>query len=258
MKGNKKPVTSIPKKIHYFWFGNNPKPKIIEKCISSWKQYCPNYEIIEWNESNFDLSLCDYLKEAFEAKKWAFVTDYARIWVIQKYGGIYLDTDVELISNLDKFLNDETFFSTENNEAIATGLGFGSVPNNPLLERILKEYNKIHFKLPDGSYDTTPCPIRQTKIIKDYLGDFTLTDSPLHIKHTWIYPSDYFCPLDYSTHKLRKTKNTVAIHWYAGSWVSPKQRLAHALDVPIARTARFLKKHLPKESFDKLCRLFRK
>lgn len=109
MKGNKKPVTSIPKKIHFFWFGNNTKPKIVEKCISSWKQYCPNYEIIEWNESNFDLSLCDYLKEAFEAKKWAFVTDYARIWVIQKYGGIYLDTDVELISNLDKFLNDETF-----------------------------------------------------------------------------------------------------------------------------------------------------
>ena len=258
MNKDKNTTIQIPKKIHYFWFGNKQKPKIVEKCIMSWKKNCPDYEIIEWNESNFNTSICDYVKEAYEAGRWAFVSDYARIWVIQKYGGIYLDTDVELLSSLDKFLSNKTFFATESNKAIGTGVGFGSTPNNPILSLILKEYNKLHFKLNDGNYDTTPCPIRQTKIIKDYLGDFDINNSPVHIGHTWIYPSEFFCPLDYSTHKLSKTKNTVAIHWYAGSWVSPKQRLAHIINIPVARTARFLKKHLSKEDFNKLRRLFKK
>ena len=105
----------IPKVIHYCWFGNNPKPKMVKKCINSWKKYCSDYEIIEWNENNFDVNYCDYVKEAYEAKKWAFVSDFARLWIIYNCGGIYLDTDVEIIRNLDELLNDKAFFGFEDN-----------------------------------------------------------------------------------------------------------------------------------------------
>ena len=109
MKENAK----IPKVIHYFWFGNNPKPKIVKKCIASWKKVCPDYEIKEWNESNFDVNICDYTREAYEAKMWGFVSDYARLWVIYRYGGFYLDTDVELIRSLDTLRQNKTFFASD-------------------------------------------------------------------------------------------------------------------------------------------------
>ncbi|MBP3463612.1 MAG: hypothetical protein J6K45_03935 [Clostridia bacterium] len=113
---------SIPKKIHYCWFGNGDKPELVEKCIKSWKKYCPDYEIIEWNESNYDVTMCDYSKEAYENKKWAFVTDYARLWIIYNHGGIYLDTDVEIIKNIDFILETDSFLASEDNVHINTGV----------------------------------------------------------------------------------------------------------------------------------------
>ena len=103
----------IPKKIHYCWVGGNSKPPLVKKCIQSWKKYCPDYEIIEWNESNYDISKNIYMKQAYEAKKWAFVTDYMRLDIIYEHGGIYLDTDVELIKNIDDLLSNEAFAGIE-------------------------------------------------------------------------------------------------------------------------------------------------
>ena len=136
---------SIPKVIHYCWFGGNPKSKLIENCINSWRKKCPDYEIIEWNESNFDINCCDYVKEAYEAKKWAFVSDFARLKIIYDNGGIYLDTDVELISSLEKFLEYDSYFGFEDSEHINTGLGFGAVKHNPILEVMINDYFKIQM-----------------------------------------------------------------------------------------------------------------
>ena len=116
----------IPKKIHYCWFGGNPLPELAIKCLESWKKYCPDYEIIEWNETNFNLDSCEYVREAYQAKKWAFVSDYARLKVVYDNGGIYLDTDVELIKSLDRLLKNKSFFGTETTGVVATGLGFGA------------------------------------------------------------------------------------------------------------------------------------
>ena len=124
----------IPKIIHYCWFGYGPKPKLAEKCIRSWKKYCPDYQIIEWNENNFDISACPlYVRQAYEARKWAFVTDYVRLKVIYENGGIYMDTDVELKKNLDNLLPYNAYFGFENYWVIATGLGFGALRDFPYL-----------------------------------------------------------------------------------------------------------------------------
>ncbi len=131
------PPRKIPKTIHYCWFGGNPKSELIQRCIESWEKYCPDYEIIEWNESNFDINCCQYVKDAYAAKKWAFVSDYARLWVVYTHGGIYLDTDVELKQNLDELLTYDAWFAHDDMLYIATGLGFGSIKDFPVLKNIM-------------------------------------------------------------------------------------------------------------------------
>lgn len=123
----------IPKKIHYCWFGRNPLPELAVRCIESWKKYCPDYEIIEWNEDNYDINKISYVKEAYQARKWAFVTDYVRLDVVNQYGGIYLDTDVELLKSLDPLLKYKSFFGMEEGKFIATGLGFGAEKGTKIL-----------------------------------------------------------------------------------------------------------------------------
>jgi len=161
----------IPKVIHYCWFGGNEKSKLIKKCIDSWKKYCPDYEIKEWNESNFDIEINNYVKEAYEAKKWAFVSDYARLWIVYNYGGIYLDTDVELIKSLDNLLNYKAYFGSEDGKLINTGLGFGAIKDNEFVKKIKDDYEYIHFIKDDGTYDITPCPKRNTDSIAYLLND---------------------------------------------------------------------------------------
>lgn len=130
----------IPKVIHYCWFGGNEFPDIIKKCMASWKEKCPDYEIIEWNESNFDVNFCEFTKKAYEEKKWAFVSDVARLWIIYNNGGIYLDTDVELKTTLDGLLDNEAWFASDSSISMATGLGFGAVKGNDILKAILDDY----------------------------------------------------------------------------------------------------------------------
>ena len=157
---------SIPKVIHYCWFGKGEMPKLAKKCIKSWKKYCPDYEIICWNEENFDLTQNRYMKEAYEAGKWAFVSDVARLIIIYENGGIYLDTDVELIKPIDDLLQSKGFMGFDEKGIVATGLGFGAEKGNEIVGEFLKDYNNIPFVLPDGSFDLTPCPDRNTETLK--------------------------------------------------------------------------------------------
>ena len=153
----------IPKIIHYCWFGGNPFPELAQKCIASWKKFCPDYEIKEWNESNYDVTKNQYMREAFENKQWAFVSDYARLDIIYENGGIYLDTDVELLKPLDDLLILTGFMGFEENKKLcATGLGFGAVPKLPIIKEMRDDYDNIIFIKEDGSFDQTPCPYFQT------------------------------------------------------------------------------------------------
>ncbi len=210
----------IPKTIHYCWFGGNPKPKLVEKCIKSWKKYCPDYEIIEWNENNFDINCCDYVKEAYEAKKWAFVSDFARLKIVYDNGGIYLDTDVELIGSLEKFLKYDGYFGFEGSEYIATGLGFGSIKNNPILEIMMNDYLHLHFLKPDGTYNIVTCPKTNTKSLEK-IG-LVRNNTFQIIENNAFFPSDFFNPIDYKTMKKKLTQNTVSIHWFNASWHTQK------------------------------------
>ena len=207
----------IPKIIHYCWFGGNPLPELAQKCIASWKKHCPDYEIREWNESNFDVTSCDYAREAYEAKKWAFVTDYARLAIIYEYGGVYLDTDVELISSLNQFLDDTCFMGIEKGNHIATGLGFGSVPKNQTIKELLELYNHISFYNSDGTIKLITCPIITTDhfIKKGFLKE----DKKQVIENVVIYPSEFFCPLSPGEDKCVITDNTISIHHYSASWI---------------------------------------
>lgn len=207
----------IPKKIHYCWFGGNPLPKKAKKCINSWKKYFPDYEIIEWNESNFDINYNAYTKEAYDHKKYAFLTDVARLVVIYNEGGIYFDIDVEVIKEYDILENCEAFFGFENDKNIATGLGFGAVKNNSLIKSLLDDYNNKHFVLENGKLDLTPCPIINTKVFIN--NGFKVTGEYEFLNGIKLFPKEYFNPYDDSIGKLTKTNNTYSIHWFGKSWV---------------------------------------
>ncbi len=163
--------TTIPRIIHYCWFGGNEKPEIVKKCMASWKEKCPDFEIKEWNENNFDINMFPYTKEAYENKKWAFVSDVARLWIIYNYGGIYMDTDVEIKGDFGELLSYDSFMFFESVD-INTGLGFGAKKNNKLVKAILDDYNDRHFVKKNGDFDLTPCPSINTYVIEKTLKDF--------------------------------------------------------------------------------------
>ena len=216
----------IPKVIHYCWFGGNPLPDIAKKCIVSWKKFFPDYEIKEWNETNFDLNCCSYVKEAYEAKKWAFVSDYARFWILYTYGGIYFDTDVEVIKDMSDIIAKGAFMGCENPGKCVPGLGLGVNPGlglgvNPGLEiynEIIEDYNKSHFYNNDGTYNYTTVVDRTTLILEKH--GFLLNNEIQKVAGVYIYPKDYFCPMDYETGIIEITENSRSIHWYDASWLN--------------------------------------
>lgn len=216
----------IPKKIHYCWFGRNPKPKLAEKCIKSWQKYCPDYEIIEWNEANFDLSAAPiYVQQAYEMRRWAFVTDYVRLQVVYENGGIYLDTDVELKKKLDPLLEYDAYFGFEDGKHIATGLGFGAVQGHSIIQEMMDDYRDIPFVLPDGTVDLETCPARNTKI---FLRHGLVQEDVKQVldNNTLILPAICFCPIDYLTGKRKISKETYSIHWFGESWKTEEERRA--------------------------------
>lgn len=219
----------IPKKIHYCWFGKNPKPKLAKKCIASWKKYCPDYEIIEWNEENFDVNRNGYTRMCYEQKKYAFLSDYVRLLVVAEHGGVYFDTDVELIRPIDPLLENGAFFCFETSECINSGLGFGTVAHGVAITAMLKEYD---FLL-DGSEGTRGCPILNTSALVK-LG-LERNGTLQQVGEATILPSDYMNPFDAATGRMTKTANTVSIHWYSAAWRSPLRRLRTRLLRPVHR-----------------------
>ena len=211
----------IPKVIHYCWFGGKPLPWAVKKCIRSWKKYCPDYQIIQWNESNFDVTQIEYMKQAYEAKKWAFVTDVARLLLVYEHGGIYLDTDVELIKPLDPLLEYEAYFGREG-ERVNTGLGFGACAGHPLVGAILDYYRNASFLDADGNCCLTPCTSTNTQVLAAHGLKTENVDQM--IDGVRFLPREYLCPIDYTTHERNVTPNTISIHHYAMSWHSGKKR----------------------------------
>lgn len=220
----------IPKIIHYCWFGRNPLPKDAVKCIESWKKFCPDYKIVEWNEDNFDINSCQYISEAYKERKYAFVSDYARFYVLYKQGGVYLDTDVELIKPLDGILKNGPFMGCENTAVegkqrfrlkVAPGLGMGAEPGHPFYKEMMDFYHKQSFYRKDGSLNLiTIVDYTSEKLREKGLVDDDVIQEVYGIK---IYPKDYFCPMDH-VNDMKITENTVSIHHYAGSWLPKKQR----------------------------------
>jgi len=212
----------IPKKIHYCWFGRGKLPEESQRYIDSWKKYCPDYEIKEWNEDNFDINCNKYVKEAYEAKRFAFVTDYVRLYALYNEGGIYMDTDVEVLKPLDEFLKHHAFSSFENNDSIPTGL-MASERNGEWVKALLDEYEDLAFIKEDGTVDLTTNVVRITNLTEKKYG-LMRKSSYQDLGVVTLYPHEYFCPKDWQTGNIYVTKNTYAIHHFNGSWHTKKEK----------------------------------
>lgn len=212
----------IPKKIHYCWFGGNKLPKEVKKCIKSWKKYCPDYEIIQWNESNFDINCNDFVKKAYENKSWAFVSDYARLKIIYEQGGIYLDTDVELLKNLDDLLSHTSFFGVQQaDNQVNTGLCFGAEKGANIVNEMLKEYDYIEFDI--HNKEQIICPILNTKALFNY--GFVFSDEIQNIDNNYLYPPKYFDPIAPGDSKNLMNHKTYSIHHYSATWTKKGNRI---------------------------------
>jgi mannosyltransferase OCH1-like enzyme len=216
----------IPKIIHYCWFGRGQMPELALKCIESWHRYLPDYTMKLWNEGSFDINTVPYVKEAYEARKYAFVTDYIRLYALYHEGGIYMDTDVEVLKPLDDLLDLPAFSGYESNKFtnFPTGL-MASAAGGVWVKEQLDYYTDRHFILPDGSLDMTTNTVTISRIMKEngfeLTGEYQVYKNDMHC-----FPSDYFCPMT-STRVLKLTKNSYCIHHFAGSWHTPtlKQKI---------------------------------
>jgi len=214
----------IPKIIHYCWFGQGKKPRYVEKCISSWRTFMPDYEIREWNESNFDVNLTPFTQEAYKAKKFAFVSDIARFWILYKFGGLYFDTDVELTRDLNDIVSKGSFMGVETpsiNGMVPTinpGLAFGSEPGNPINKAILDHYQDLHFVDEEGKMCQGTVVTHTTEVLANSFG-LQPSNEIQQLEGITIYPVDYFNPFNDLTGVLTKTSNTHSIHWFAKSWI---------------------------------------
>jgi len=207
----------IPKIIHYCWFGRGQKPEQAVKCIESWKKYLPEYELKEWNEDNFDITQNQYVREAYENRKFAFVTDYVRLYALYHDGGVYMDTDVEVIGSFDKFLHHHAFSGFETDGNVPTGM-MAAEKKSVWAKELLDQYNERKFVQKDGSFDMTT----NTVVITNYMIEKGLVKNNIYQDFPELctmYPAEYFCPKDHRTGKIICTKNTVCIHHFAGSWV---------------------------------------
>lgn len=213
----------IPKKIHYCWFGRKPLPNDVKKCIKSWKKYAPDYEIIEWNEDNFDVNCHPFSKAAYENKAWAFVSDYARLKIIYDNGGIYLDTDVELIKSLDEVLKCHCFVGCQQNQhLIATGLGFGAEKGHAMIAAMLDEYDSISFNFEKRR--EFACPFLNTAAFEKH--EYLSSEGIVEVNGATVFPPEYLDPYPSGAGdgKIKMTDNTISIHHYSASWTTGKNR----------------------------------
>lgn len=239
----------IPKILHYCWFGHKPKSKLIKKCISSWKKYLPDWEIIEWNEDNYDVYKNNYISEAYKEGRWAFVVDFARFDILNQYGGVFLDADVELLKPLPEvLLSHEAFTGFETESTVAPGLVFASVPGHSMLTEIIREYStkkygeKINGRL-ETIVDIVTNILERNGLIKN--------NCIQNVGGVTIYPKEYFCCFDHETQNFSIKEETISIHHYAASW-SPWYRKSYYKMIKVAV------KILGKENYLKLKRLIKK
>lgn len=223
----------IPKIIHYCWFGGNELPQFAKKCIESWRIYFPNYEIKEWNESNFDINCCTYVKEAYAEKKYAFVSDYARFYILYNYGGVYFDTDVEVIKSFEDILEKGQFMGCEvvaNHDAerlgINPGLGMAAEKGDAVLKRMLQHYEKENFLREDKQIVTI---VKRTTDVFSGSGYDETSNIMQKILDYCIYPTDYFAPLNILNHELNVTENTHSIHNYSATWITKDEQKISSL-----------------------------
>lgn len=229
---------TIPKVIHYCWFGRHPLPDLAVQCIESWKKYCPDYVIMQWNEDNFDVTCCEYIRQAYEKERWAFVSDYARFKILYENGGIYFDTDVELINPIDDLIEKGPFMGAETGITekplslqknlglgfdVAPGLGLAAAPGLGLYKKILDYYEGCFYIDENGEemlLDTVVT--RVTRLLKElgYKGDGTVEK----VAGITVYPPEYFCPKDFRTGELFITENTRSIHHYTASWLNEREK----------------------------------
>lgn len=217
---------SIPKIIHYCWFGKKDLPNSAIKCIKSWEKYCPDYKIIKWDENNFDVSINKFCQQAYENRAWGFVPDFVRIWIIYNYGGIYFDTDVQVIKSFDALLSNHGFAgfeegtSTTGDFLVNFGQGFAAEPHNPVIKKHLELYEKMDFVLENGEFNKIPSPEYTTKILEGYGLNRNL-NCEQKLENFTVYPHQYFCPKSFSDGVIRKTKETYSIHHFDASWFTP-------------------------------------
>lgn len=223
----------IPKIIHYCWFGGKEKPQIVKKCIESWNKHLPDYEIIEWNELSFDINSGNkFVKEAYKAKKFAFVSDYVRIYALYHYGGIYFDTDVEIYKSFNDLLHHESFWGFEQGNYIATST-IGVTKGNKIIQLFLDKYNDMSFIKDDGSFDEITNVSIITKILVNKGLEMNGRYQELEDLGTF-YPQTYFSPYDYINCKRNITENTYAMHYFYKSWLSPKAKIKSQIKVIVA------------------------
>lgn len=216
-------MKKIPHVIHYCWFGKGELPEDVKRCISSWEKFCPDYKIVRWDETNYNIHSCEFVEKAYELQKWAFVSDYARLDVVYQNGGIYLDTDVELIKPLNDIVEnlDEGFWGFENNDFVASGLGFAACKGNLIVKEMMDKYANLKFE-PEKMFQFS-CPIINTEVLVKH--GLKKNNKLQSVEGMTVFPTEYFCP----SHPRKKinnfTNNTVSIHHYKATWVPVRQRL---------------------------------
>lgn len=214
-------MSRIPKIIHYCWLSQDEFPELIQKCMNSWREKLPDYEIKCWNTSNFDVNICQYTREAFQERKYAFVSDYIRLYALYNEGGIYLDSDIEVIRRFDNLLDNPAFTCFENEHSVAAWI-FGSEKGNPLFKEFMDYYKDKKFIIDNDKYDLTPNPVPITNICVE--KGLNLNGNLQYLENITIYPSDYFCPYNRAKEELNITENTYSIHYFNGAWMSDKKK----------------------------------
>lgn len=207
----------IPKIIHYCWFSNPPQyPSDVEKCIASWKEQLPDYKIMLWNADNFDVNICPYVKEAYQEKKYAFASDYVRLWALYNYGGIYLDSDIEVLKSFDDLMDNKAFTGFETKDSVAAWI-FASEKGNPLFKQFMDDYEGRHFIISEGQYDMTPNPVPITKRLLEHGLQLNGTTQKLDL--ITVYEETYFCPFNPNRESGDCfTEKTYCNHHFNGAW----------------------------------------
>lgn len=259
-------MAKIPKIIHYCWVGGNPKPQSVLYCIESWKRCCPDYEIREWNETNYDFTKNEYMRQAYEAKKWGFVPDYARLDIIYEHGGIYLDTDVEMVRSFDELLEQSAFMGFEETGDgeyyVNCGHGFGAAPHLEIIGKARDRYEHLSFFNEDGTLNLLASPYYTTQTLRQF--GLKQENRDQNLPEMMVYASDVLCPKNFRTGQLHKTERTVSVHHFSASWVDEKikNEMAHQQKIRklfgsklgsyVLLAESVVEKYSPKEIFTKL------